>query len=204
MEVLGGAPDWARAGFGASAWPVPVRSPGPPGSAADRRSGLLGAWAEEPFECVVRLAAMVLDTPSASVTVAVKRFSSRRTCPGSTRAEAHREIRPRVGMAARNQALLDWLTDDQRFLTAVYAATLHEGFPARDGRPARVRGRLAGRRPVTADRADNIRSSAAGTARRPTQATMPCPRPTMVRVSGHNGPCWRRTGRSGRREVMIP
>jgi serine phosphatase RsbU (regulator of sigma subunit) len=37
------------------------------------------------------------------------------------RAEAHRETRPRLILAALNQALLEWLTDDPRFLTAVYA-----------------------------------------------------------------------------------
>ncbi len=37
------------------------------------------------------------------------------------RAEAHRETRPSVILAALNQALLDWLTDDPRFLTAIYA-----------------------------------------------------------------------------------
>lgn len=37
------------------------------------------------------------------------------------RAEAHRETRPRLVLAALNQALLGWLTDDPRFLTAIYA-----------------------------------------------------------------------------------
>jgi serine phosphatase RsbU (regulator of sigma subunit) len=37
------------------------------------------------------------------------------------RAEAHRETRPSMILAALNQALLDWLTDDPRFLTAIYA-----------------------------------------------------------------------------------
>jgi sigma-B regulation protein RsbU (phosphoserine phosphatase) len=37
------------------------------------------------------------------------------------RAEAHRETRPRLVLAALNEALLGWLTDDPRFLTAVYA-----------------------------------------------------------------------------------
>jgi serine phosphatase RsbU (regulator of sigma subunit) len=37
------------------------------------------------------------------------------------RAEAHREIRPSLILAALNQALLEWLTDDPRFLTAIYA-----------------------------------------------------------------------------------
>jgi sigma-B regulation protein RsbU (phosphoserine phosphatase) len=36
-------------------------------------------------------------------------------------AEAHRQTRPAVILAALNQALLDWLTDDPRFLTAIYA-----------------------------------------------------------------------------------
>ena len=37
------------------------------------------------------------------------------------RAEAHRETRPSRILAALNRALLDWLTDDPRFLTAIYA-----------------------------------------------------------------------------------
>lgn len=37
------------------------------------------------------------------------------------RAQAHRQTRPRQILAALNQALLEWLTDDMRFLTAIYA-----------------------------------------------------------------------------------
>jgi phosphoserine phosphatase RsbU/P len=37
------------------------------------------------------------------------------------RAEAHRQARPRLILAALNQVLLEWLTDDLRFLTAIYA-----------------------------------------------------------------------------------
>lgn len=37
------------------------------------------------------------------------------------RAEAHRHGRPSVILAALNQALLDWLTEDRRFLSAIYA-----------------------------------------------------------------------------------
>ena len=37
------------------------------------------------------------------------------------RAEAHRQTRPSLILAALNQALLEWLTDDPRFLTAIYA-----------------------------------------------------------------------------------
>ena len=39
----------------------------------------------------------------------------------TVRAEAHRETRPSLILAALNRALLDWLTDDPRFLTAIYA-----------------------------------------------------------------------------------
>jgi serine phosphatase RsbU (regulator of sigma subunit) len=39
----------------------------------------------------------------------------------TVRAEAHRETRPRLILDALNQALLEWLTDDPRFLTAIYA-----------------------------------------------------------------------------------
>jgi sigma-B regulation protein RsbU (phosphoserine phosphatase) len=38
------------------------------------------------------------------------------------RAEAHRHDRPSLILAALNQALLDWLTEDPRFLTAIYAS----------------------------------------------------------------------------------
>jgi phosphoserine phosphatase RsbU/P len=37
------------------------------------------------------------------------------------RAEAHRQTRPRLILGALNQVLLEWLTDDLRFLTAIYA-----------------------------------------------------------------------------------
>ena len=37
------------------------------------------------------------------------------------RAQAHRGSRPSVILADLNQALLDWDTDDRRFLTAIYA-----------------------------------------------------------------------------------
>lgn len=37
------------------------------------------------------------------------------------RAEAHRQTRPSLILASLNQALLDWDTDDRRFLTAIYA-----------------------------------------------------------------------------------
>ena len=37
------------------------------------------------------------------------------------RAEAHRETRPRLILAALNQALLEWPAEDLRFLTAIYA-----------------------------------------------------------------------------------
>ena len=37
------------------------------------------------------------------------------------RAEAHRHGRPSLILAALNQALLNWLTDDPRFLSAIYA-----------------------------------------------------------------------------------
>jgi serine phosphatase RsbU (regulator of sigma subunit) len=39
----------------------------------------------------------------------------------TVRAQAHRQMRPSLILAALNQALLDWLTDEPRFLTAVYA-----------------------------------------------------------------------------------
>jgi hypothetical protein len=179
MEVLGSAPVWVPARIGARAWPVPVRSPRRPESAADRQSGPLGALAEEPVERrVARLAAMVPGTPWASVTVARQRFSARRIWPASARAEAHGETPPSVILAAGNRAPLDWLTYDPRFLTAVYVG--REEFPAREGRPAWGGGRLAGR-PVTAARADNTRSSGSRTVRMPLRTTMRCPRPSGAR-----------------------
>lgn len=186
MEVLGSAPAWASARMRAPAWAVPVGSPRLPGSAADRRSGPLSVLAKEPAERAVRLAAMVPGTPWASVTVAGKRFPSRRICPAGARAEAHGETRPSVILAARNQALLNWLTYDPRFLTAVYVGP--EGFPAQDGRPARVRGRLAGR-PRTAARADNTHTSASRDSPGPLPPTMRCRWATMVPVSGRTKPC---------------
>ena len=188
VEVLGSVPAWAPARTGALAWLVPVRSPAPPGSATDRRSGPLSALAEEPFERVVRLAATVLDMPWASVTVPGKRCSSRRTCPASTRAEPHRETRISVIMAARNQSPLDCPTADPRFLTAVHMVTLalkgsrHEtgGQPGCGGTWLAAQSRQPRRTTPTA--------AAAGTARMPLPTTMRCPQPTMVRVSGGNGP----------------
>jgi hypothetical protein len=199
MEVLGSAPACALARIGAPAWPVPVRSSGPPGSATDRRSGPLSALAEEPFERVVRQAAMVLDTPLASVTVPGKRCPSRRTCLASTRAEADRETRPSVIMAASNQSPLDWPAADPRGLTSVHVVTLelkgsrHEtgGQPGCGGAWLAAQSWQPIRTTPTA--------AAAGTARMPLPTTMRCPQPAMVRVSGRNGPFCGRAGRSGRR-----
>ena len=46
------------------------------------------------------------------------------------RAEAHRQTRPSLILAALNQALLEWLTDDPRFLTE---------YTPPSGRPSRGR-----------------------------------------------------------------
>ena len=195
MEVRGSAPDCACARIGALAGPVPVGSAGLPGPTADRRSSLLGALAEGPLERVVRLAAVVLDTPWASVTVAGKRFSSGRSCLASMRGEAHGKTRRSVILAAMNQALLDWLTDDRRFLTAIYAVTLalkgsqHEtvGQPGCGGAwLAAARSRQTG--PIT---------PTAATAGMPLQTTMRCPRPAVVRVSGGGGRMLRLNGPVG-------
>ncbi len=62
---------------------VPVYAPEKPGLAAARRPGLPGASAEEPFDHVARLAAMVLDAPLAAVAVAGARPSAKRICPGA-------------------------------------------------------------------------------------------------------------------------
>jgi len=50
------------------------------------------------------------------------------------RAEAHRESRPSRVLAALNRALLDWLTDDPRFLTAIYGSVR----PTRNGASLQV------------------------------------------------------------------
>lgn len=50
------------------------------------------------------------------------------------RAEAHRQTQPSLILAALNQALLDWLTDDPRFLTAIYATVR----PTRAGASVRI------------------------------------------------------------------
>ena len=60
----------------------PVRA-GPPGRAAEMRSIRPGPRAVEPFDRVARLAAMVLGTSLASVTVAEQQPASRRSCPSS-------------------------------------------------------------------------------------------------------------------------
>jgi hypothetical protein len=144
MEVPGRAPDGARARIGARAWAVPA------GRLSLLRTG--GAlWQGSPSS-VVRLAAMTLDTPQASVKVPGKRCSLKRTCIASTHAETPRKSLPSVILAARNQTLLNWATDDQRFPDCDLCDHAGaEGFRAGDGRPARVRGRLAGRS-VTAAR----------------------------------------------------
>ena len=56
-------------------------------------------------------------------TYAVKDTAAKSTALAryTLRAEAHRQSQPSLILAALNQALLDWLTDDPRFLTAIYA-----------------------------------------------------------------------------------
>jgi hypothetical protein len=179
-----GAPKLRRPG------PSRLKSAGLPGLAADRRSGSLGALAEEPCELVVRLAAVVLDTPWAAVMVAVKRSSSRRTCRASTPAEAHRKTQPSVILAARNQALLDWLTDDQRFLAAVLCGhTGSERFPARDGGQPGCGAAWLGAAQSRQTGWTTPTAATAGTVRLPPQTAMRGRRPTMVRVSDRNGSC---------------
>jgi serine phosphatase RsbU (regulator of sigma subunit) len=50
------------------------------------------------------------------------------------RAEAHRETLPSLILAVLNQALLDWLTDDPRFLSAIYATVR----PTRSGASVQI------------------------------------------------------------------
>jgi sigma-B regulation protein RsbU (phosphoserine phosphatase) len=83
MTVLGNAPDPVPPAVGAVTGFVPVGVPGAPGPAAAWQPGVPGTRAEEPFDRVARLAAMVMGTSLASVTVGGERSSFRRICPGS-------------------------------------------------------------------------------------------------------------------------
>src|ERR1035438_4521885 len=60
---------------------VPVDAPGVPGPAAARQAGVPRTQAEKPFDRVARLAAMVVGTPLASVTITGEHPSCR-ICPG--------------------------------------------------------------------------------------------------------------------------
>jgi sigma-B regulation protein RsbU (phosphoserine phosphatase) len=83
MTVLGNVPDPAPPRAGAVTGYVPAALPGVPGPAAAWQAGVPGTRAEEPFDRVARLAAMVMGTSLASVTVGGERSSFRRICPGS-------------------------------------------------------------------------------------------------------------------------
>jgi serine phosphatase RsbU (regulator of sigma subunit) len=99
------------------------------------------------------------------------------------RAEAHRESRPSVILAALNQALLDWLTDDPRFLTAIYATVR----PTAGGASVHI---SSGGHPL---------APGPGTPSSPTRST-PCSRqpppcrarPLQTRLRERNGPQGRR------------
>lgn len=77
MKVLGSAP--ARAPTGA----VPQQAGEVTGMAASQRSDPADAVAAEPFERVARLAAMVLGTPLAAVTIAGELASFAGNSPGA-------------------------------------------------------------------------------------------------------------------------
>ena len=82
MTVRGNVPDPAPAVVGTVTRLIPVDAPGVPGPVAARQAGVPGIQAEKPFDRVARLAAMVVGTPLASVTITGEHPSSGRICPG--------------------------------------------------------------------------------------------------------------------------
>src|SRR3984957_18236591 len=82
MTALGNAPDPVPAVVGTVTGLIPVDAPGMPGPVATRQAGVPGIQAEKPFDRVARLAAMVVGTPLASVTITGEHPSSGRICPG--------------------------------------------------------------------------------------------------------------------------
>jgi len=82
MTVRGNVPDPAPAVVGTVTRLNPVDAPGVPGLVAARQPGVPGIQAEKPFDRVARLAAMVVGTPLASVTITGEHPSSGRICPG--------------------------------------------------------------------------------------------------------------------------
>jgi hypothetical protein len=71
MNVVGSASIPVSAGVGTLAGHAPADEPGPPVQSAARQAGPpVSAEAEDPFDRVARLAAMLLGTPQAFVTIA--------------------------------------------------------------------------------------------------------------------------------------
>src|SRR5260370_13890679 len=79
MQVLGSASIPVAVSVGTATALVPGDAAWPPGRAAGRQAGRPDAHAEEPFDRVARLAAMVLGTPQAYVTIAGERPSPGRS-----------------------------------------------------------------------------------------------------------------------------
>ena len=73
MQVLGSASIPVPAGIGTVTRLVSADAPGRPGLATAQQAGLPGTCAEEPFDRVARLAAVVLGTPQAYVAIAGER-----------------------------------------------------------------------------------------------------------------------------------
>jgi serine phosphatase RsbU (regulator of sigma subunit) len=84
------------------------------------------------------------------------------------RAEAHRQTRPSLILAALNQALLEWLTDDPLFLTAIYATVR----PTAAGASVRI---SSGGHPLALVRRADGRVQPAGAAGDPARAPGPSP-----------------------------
>jgi phosphoserine phosphatase RsbU/P len=82
MTVLGNVPDPVPDVVGTVTGLIPVDVPGASDPVAARQAGVLGIQAEKPFDRVARLAAMVVGTPLASVTITGEHPSSGRICPG--------------------------------------------------------------------------------------------------------------------------
>jgi GAF domain-containing protein len=83
MNVLGRTPDGALASAGALTARDPADATGVPGPAGTQPGDPAGAVVAEPFERVARLAAIVLGTPLAAVTIAGESASFAGNSPGA-------------------------------------------------------------------------------------------------------------------------
>ena len=82
MTMLGNVPDPAPAVIGTVTGLTPVDAPGVPGPVSARQAGVPCIQAEKPFDRVAWLAAMVVGTPLASVTITGEHPSFGRIRPG--------------------------------------------------------------------------------------------------------------------------